>query len=176
MEIPSVQTERLLLRAWTPADVDALFTILQEKDILRYFPNPNAPERSKVEAYISRHLAHWSQRGFGHWAVITPQDGRLIGWNGLEYLPELNEVEVAYLLSHQAWGRGYATEAAGAAIRFGFEAKGLEAIIGLVHPDNAASIHVLEKCGLRYADRIELWGLEMLRYRIRSGEIKQDPQ
>ncbi len=169
MQIPSIRTNRLLLRPWTLGDTDALHSILQEPDILRYFPNPAPPARWKVEAYINRHLAHWAGRGFGHWAVVLPEDGRILGWNGLEYLPELEEVEVAYLLSRQAWGRGYATEAAAAALRFGFEQARLTAIIGLVHPGNAASIGVLEKCGLRRADRIQLWGMEMLRYRITKG-------
>ncbi len=166
MEIPSVVTARLLLRAWTPADGEALFKILQEEDILRYFPNPKPPEKSTAEAYIDRHLAQWERFGYGHWAVVTPADGRVVGWNGLEYLPELGEVEVAYLLSHAVWGRGYATEVAKAAIHFGFEQAGLKQIIGLVHPDNAASIRVFEKCGLKFADQLRLWGMEILRYRI----------
>ncbi len=170
MQVPSIETPRLRLRPWTVEDTDGLFAILQEKDILRYFPNPKAPERSRAEAYINRHIEHWAEKGFGHWAVVSPQDGRLLGWNGLEYLPELKEVEVAYLLSHEAWGRGYATEAARAAVSFGFESAALGEIIGLVHPENLASIRVLEKCGLRYADRIQLWGMELCRYRInRAG-------
>ena len=93
----------------------------------------------------------------------------MIGWCGLEYLPELRETEIAYLLSRAAWGRGYATEAAGAALRFGFESARLEELIGLVHPDNAGSIRVLEKIGMRQADRLTLWGMEMLRYRCRRS-------
>ena len=83
--------------------------------------------------------------------------------------PELGETEVAYLLSRQVWGRGYATEAARAAVRYGFEAARLQAIIGLVHPENAASIRVLEKCGMQLADRVALWGLEMCRYRVAAA-------
>ena len=73
---------------------------------------------------------------------------------------------MGYLLSRRVWGRGYATEAARAAVRYGFEVAGLQAIIGLVHPENAASIRVLEKCGMKLADRVTLWGLEMCRYRL----------
>lgn len=166
MNIPSIETPRLLLRPWTLEDAEAWFAILQEPDILRFFPNPGPPPRFKADAYIKHHLDHWRRYGYGHWAVVTPKDGRLIGWNGLEYLSELDEVEVAYLLSKRVWGRGYATEAAGAAVRFGFETAALPAVIGLVHPENAASIRVLEKCGLKYADRITLWGMGMSRYRI----------
>lgn len=169
IEIPSVATPRLLLRPWTPDDAEAWFGILQEDGILRYFPNPRPPAREKADAYIARHRAHWEERGYGHWAVVTPEDGQVVGWNGLEYLPELGETEVAYLLSKRVWGRGYASEAARAAVDFGFEKVGLDMIIGLVHPDNIASISVLKKCGLHFADRIPLWGMDMFRYRIQRG-------
>jgi RimJ/RimL family protein N-acetyltransferase len=164
--IPTIQTARLVLRAWTAEDAETLFGILHEKGLLRFFPDPTPPPRGRVEAYIVDHLAHWQERGYGHWAIVTPQDGRVVGWSGLKYLPELEETEVAYLLSRRVWGHGYASEAARAALRFGFEAAGLKKIIGLVHRDNIASISVLEKCGLRFADRVTIWGMELSRFRI----------
>jgi ribosomal-protein-alanine N-acetyltransferase len=169
MNIPSLETPDLLLRAWTPDDAETWFNILQEEGIQRYFPNPRPPARAKADAYIAHHIAHWQERGYGHWAVVTRPDDQVVGWNGLEYLPELDETEVAYLLSHRVWGRGYATEATRLALRFGFETVGLEKIIGLVHPDNIASISVLEKCGLTFADRITLWGMGMSRYRTKRS-------
>jgi RimJ/RimL family protein N-acetyltransferase len=169
MNIPSLQTPHLLLRAWCPEDADVWCDILHEDGVLRYFPSETPPSPEKAEAYITHHLGHWAARGYGHWAIVTPEDGRVVGWNGLEYLPDLDETEVAYLLSKRVWGHGYATEAARAAIQFGFETAGLDKIIGLVHPDNIASISVLEKCGLRFVDRIALWGLELSRYQIRHG-------
>ncbi len=92
----------------------------------------------------------------------------MVGWDGLEFLPETGENEVAYLLSGWVWGRGFATEAAQAAVRFGFDNADLNAIIGLVHPQNFGSIRVLEKCGLTFIDRKVYWGMEMLRYRKES--------
>jgi RimJ/RimL family protein N-acetyltransferase len=166
MNLPVITTSRLTLRAWTMQDVDRLFDILQEENILQYFPVPSAPSHEKVERYISNQLAHWEKYGYGHWAIVTRETGQLVGWNGLEYLPELKETEVAYLLSKQSWGCGYATEAASAAIRFGFEQASLDAIIGLVHAANTASVHVLEKCGLTFNDQIILWGMELRRYRL----------
>jgi RimJ/RimL family protein N-acetyltransferase len=181
VEIPTIETPHLILRAWKPQDAEALFEILQEDGILRYFPNPNPPPRSKVEDYIAHQLAHWESRGYGHWAVVERESGQLLGWNGLEYLPELGETEVGYLLSTHSWGRGYATEAARAAVAYGFETAGLGAIIGLVHPENAGSIRVLEKCGMAFADRLTLWGLDMARYRVdraayEPGRLRQAVQ
>ncbi len=166
MSVPEIVTPHLLLRVWTPEDADAWFSILQEDGILRYFPNQTLPSREKADAYIAHHQAHWEKHGYGHWAVVTRDDGQVVGWNGLEYLPELDETEVAYLLSKRVQGRGYATEAARAAVQFGLETVGLAKIIGLVHPENVGSVRVLEKCGLSFADRIMLWGMEMSRYQI----------
>jgi ribosomal-protein-alanine N-acetyltransferase len=166
MDIPTIDTPHLSLRAWRPSDADVWHSILQEEGILRYFPNQNPPSRAKVDEYIAHHLAHWKKFVYGHWAVVTREDGKVVGWNGLEYLPELEQTEVAYLLSKRVWGRGYATEAARAAIRFGFETAGLGEIIGLVHPENAGSARVLEKCGMIFSDRLALWGMELSRYRI----------
>jgi RimJ/RimL family protein N-acetyltransferase len=168
MNIPTLTTPRLILRPWTLQDVNALFTLLQEDNLLRYFPRPTPPPIEKVEKYITHHLRHWEERGYGHWAVVTRAEHKLIGWNGLEFLPETSETEVAYLLSKSFWGQGLATEAAQAALRFGFEKCWLKKIIGLVHPENIASRRVLEKCGLRLIDHKVYFGMELMRFRIAS--------
>ncbi len=141
---------------------------------MNYFPNPVPPSRDKALTYIAHHLAHWDKHGYGHWAVVTPDDQRVVGWTGLEYLSEVGETEIAYLLSKRVWGHGYASEAARAALGFGFESAGLEDIIGLVHQDNIASIRVLKKCGLRFADQIILWGMSLARYRIHRSEAADE--
>jgi ribosomal-protein-alanine N-acetyltransferase len=169
LDIPTLETPHLILRPWSLDDSQALFRILQEPDILNYFP-PTDFTLEKAQRYINHQLSHWQDRGYGHWAVTLKEDLGLVGWGGLEFLPETEESEVAYLLSHQVWGQGFATEAAQAAVKFGFESAGLEAIIGLVHPDNVGSIRVLEKCGLGFVDLKVYWGLEMCRYRIGTGD------
>lgn len=164
---PSLDTPHLILRPWTLEDAVPLNRILQEPDILEYFP-PTSFTLEKTRRYINHQLEHWQERGYGHWAVTLKEDARVVGWDGLEFLPETGEIEVAYLLSHHVWGFGFATEAARAAVKFGLEIAGLQAIIGLVHPRNIGSIRVLDKCGLTFVDRKEYWGLEMCRYRIES--------
>ncbi len=173
MEIPTIETPHLILRGWRPEDAETWYDLLQEPDILQYFPNPKSPPKAKADEYIAHHLDQWERFGCGHWAVVTRNDGHVVGWNGLEYLPELRETELAYLLSKRVWGRGYATEAARAAVRFGFETAQLDQIIGLVHPQNTGSVRVLEKCGMRFADRLALWGMEMSRYRIARAEYEK---
>ncbi len=161
MDIPSLQTPRLILQPWKLEEAETLWAILQEEDILRYFPDPFPPSLERVQKYITLQMAHWQLRDYGHWAVVDPVTQTLLGWVGLEYLPELNETEVAYLLSRRAWGKGLATEAAQAAVDFGTQQAGLAKIIGLVHPDNTASARVLQKCGFSFSRRIPLWGLDL---------------
>ncbi len=85
---------------------------------------------------------------------------------GLQYLPELDETEVGFLLDRPFWGKGYATEAALASLHFGFENIQLDHIIALVHPDNLASRRVIQKCGMKYVDTLPLWGIELMRHRV----------
>jgi RimJ/RimL family protein N-acetyltransferase len=170
MDIPTLHTPHLVLRPWAPADADRLYEILQEPGIFQYFPRTDPPPRPWADKYIAHHLKQWQEHNCGHWAVVEEASERVVGWNGLEYLKELDEVEVAYLLSHEVWGKGFATEAARAAVQYGFETMKLPAIIGLVHPENAGSIRVLEKCGLAYVDQIHLWDADLLRYRAHAKD------
>ncbi len=170
MSIPTLETEHLVLRAWRTDDAEAWYSVLQEPELLKYFPDPNPPSRHMADRYIEHHLEHWRTFGYGHWVVTTRGDERVVGWTGLEYVAELQQTELAYLLSRSVWGRGYATEAGRAAVRFAFDTAGVDELIGLVHPDNTASIRVLEKCGMSLVDRVTLWGLEMCRYRVPRAE------
>ena len=149
-------------------------------EVLRYFPNPDPPARDQIERLIQFQLKHWEQHGYGWWAVCAadsaadsaagstnpPQNPPLIGWAGLQYLPETDEIEVGYLLGRDYWGRGLATEAAQTSVQFGFEDLGIETIVGIVHPENIASQRVLEKAGLAYVERAHYFGMDVYRYLV----------
>jgi ribosomal-protein-alanine N-acetyltransferase len=163
--IPSIRTARLTLRPMLPGDAAELHQIYQSEGVLHYFPNPIPPSLEKVQAIIAGQIVHWNEFGYGDWAIVPNDHEKIIGWAGLQYLPELDEIEVGFLLDRPAWGRGYATEAAKASLGFGFERFSLEHIIALVHPENLASRGVIEKCGMDYVETISLWGMELMRYR-----------
>ncbi len=165
-EYPSIYTARLSLRPLQSGDAGVLHRIYQSGGVLRYFPSPVPPGLEKVERFISGQQAHWEQHGYGNWGILPNGESEVIGWAGLQYLPELDETEVGYLLDRPYWGQGYATEAAVASINFGFEHFSLDHIIALVHPHNLASIRVIVKCGMVFQDTMSLWGMELRRYRI----------
>jgi ribosomal-protein-alanine N-acetyltransferase len=152
-------------------DAAALHFIYQSKGVLRYFPNPVPPAMEKVQRFITGQQVHWEKYGYGDWAVVLEDQGKIIGWAGLQYLPELDEIELGFLLDRPFWGRGYATEAAQASVQFGFERLNLEHIIALVHPDNLASRRVIEKCDMTWIDTISLWGISLMRYKINLNPI-----
>jgi ribosomal-protein-alanine N-acetyltransferase len=167
---PSLQIPGLTLRLLQTEDAGTLQRIYQAEGVLRYFPNPAPPSLEKVERFIANQQVHWDQHGYGNWGLLPDGKAEIIGWAGLQYLPELDETEVGFLLDRPFWGKGYATEAALASLRFGFEHCELDHTIALVHPENHASRRVIEKCGMEVVDSLTLWGIELMRFQI----IKKD--
>lgn len=163
-DTPTLTTRRLMLRGFTEQDAEPLCRILSQDGVLRYFPNSNPPALERIQNMIAHQRAHWKEFGYGRWAVVLRTGQTCIGWAGLEFLPEMNEAEVAYLLSKDYWGQGLATEAALAAVQYGFETAGLARIVGIVHVENVASRRVMDKLGMSLLDQANLWGMECYRY------------
>ncbi|MGD8597579.1 MAG: GNAT family N-acetyltransferase [Anaerolineae bacterium] len=170
MTIPTIQTSRLTLRPFAAADAVPLHRILAQEGVLRYFPTPGPPALDRVERLIDRQLRHWAEHGHGWWAVESRASGQLIGWNGLQYLPDTDEVEIGYLLAKDQWGQGLAVEGGRVGLRYGFDTLGLERIIAVVHIENSASMRVAEKLGLTFDLQTEYFGIEVNRYvGLRTG-------
>jgi len=172
MTIPTLTTERLLLRPFSAADAGPLQQILSDKVVLRYMPTTEPPDRRRVGRLIEQQLGHWAEHQFGWWAVERRAEPGLIGWCGLTHLPETGQDEVAYLFGRAYWGRGYASEAARASLEFGFAQRDLKQIIGLTHPENVASQNVLKKLGLTFVDQICCFGMTCRRYSIEAEEFE----
>jgi RimJ/RimL family protein N-acetyltransferase len=165
----SVETERLLLRPFVEDDAEAFFRLNSDPLVMRYTGNPLMQSVEEARAsLLSRPIADYRKHGYGRWACVCKEDGRLIGFAGLKYLPELNEVDLGYRLLPAYWGKGLATEASVASLAYGFERLGLQRIIGLVEPANVASVRVLEKVGMRFEDHIKYFESHVARYAITS--------
>lgn len=162
----TLNTDHLCLRQFSLEDTSSLLTILNEPGILDYFPPTSPPDEARVERLINRQLTHWTEHGYGWWAVTLPDTGSLAGWCGLQYLPETAETEVGYLLSHAEWGKGYASESALASVNAGFTDLNLDKIIGLTHLENIASQRVLEKAGLTYLGDFEYFEIVCKKFEL----------
>ena len=169
MDVPTITTDRLVLRPFTEQDAEPLYHILAQEGVLRYFPNPDPPSPDRVGRFVAHQIKHWEDQGFGWWAVELREEGKLIGWNGLQYLPETDEIEIGYLLGKDYWGRGLATEGARPGLRFGFETLGLERIIALTHPENTASQRVIAKLGMTFTGEADYFGMHVCRYEIEAS-------
>jgi RimJ/RimL family protein N-acetyltransferase len=147
----AVETERLLLRPWSPADIDDLVTVFAKPEVWRH-PFGRGLSRRESEEFLDRQLAHWTANSFGLWAAELKANGRLIGYIGLSipgWLPQvLPAVEVGWRLHPLYWGGGLATEGGRASLRYGFETLELDRIISIFNPDNVASGRVMEKLGM----------------------------
>ena len=163
-QIPTLQTTHFTLCPLKPDDAVVVHRIYQTEGVLRYFPNPTPPPLDKVQRFIAGQQAHWEKYGYGNWGILPAGEKEIVGWAGLQFLPELNETEVGFLLDRPFWGKGYATEAARASLDFGFEHFDLGHIIALVHSENLASRRVIAKCGMVYVETLSLWGMELMRH------------
>jgi [ribosomal protein S5]-alanine N-acetyltransferase len=161
---PTLITERLKLRPLQLKDAATMQQTLKDRDVWRYFPLSEIPSLKKTQTYIEGQLEHWAAHGFGHWALENGSHD-LLGWCGLQFLPETNETEVAYCLGKPFWGKGYATEAARASLNYGTITLSIKEIIGLTHIDNIPSQNVLLKIDLRFLDRKTYFGMDCFRYK-----------
>ena len=147
-----LQTPRLRLRRWLPSDRDAFAAINADPKVMRYLPGPLSREQS--DAMVDRIEAHFEQHGFGLWNVEVRGVTHCAGFIGLTVprfeAPFTPCVEIGWRLASDQWGKGYATEGALAALRYGFEKLQLDEIISMTVPKNVASRRVMEKIGLKY--------------------------
>ena len=159
-------SERLLLRPFAEADVEPLYALMQDPDVMRYVGDRRVPTLQETWRAVAGWIGHWSLRGYGLWAVVERESGAVIGRAGIINPVDWPAPEVGYLLGRSWWGRGYATEAAAAAMAWGFTTIGFERLISLIDPANAASIRVAERLGETLEGETDLWGNRVLIYAI----------
>ena len=150
----TLRTERLVLRGWRDDDLDSLARLDADPEVMRYILDGAVWDRRRSAEGLRKMVGEWEELGYGRFAVEVGATGELIGWAGLavpSFLPEvMPAVEIGWRLARGSWGKGYATEAAAAALRFGFEECGLERVVSIRHVENVRSGRVMEKLGLSY--------------------------
>jgi RimJ/RimL family protein N-acetyltransferase len=147
----ALRTSRLLLRPWHDEDITAFAEMSADPAVMEYLL-PLSERGLSVAAWVARARAHWDEHGFGQWVVELPDEASFIGVVGLGVVgyqaPFTPAVEVAWRLARAYWGRGYATEAAQAALDYGFDKLGLSEIVALTVPANQRSRRVMERLGM----------------------------
>ncbi|MGW7681936.1 GNAT family N-acetyltransferase [Kribbella sp. NPDC054772] len=143
-------TDRLLLRQWRDADRDPFAALNADPAVMEHFPALQTREQS--DGLIDRNIAALDERGWGLWAIEVRDTGVFIGFTGLN-LPTfeahfLPAVEIGWRLAKGAWGNGYATEAARAALAVGFGPAGLDEIVSFTTTTNLPSQRVMQRIGM----------------------------
>lgn len=167
MSIPTVTTERLVMRAHRSEDADAYAAMSADDEVMRWVGG--TMDRPTAWRSMATIVGHWTLRGYGRWALEVRDTGELAGNAGLWYPDGWPGVEVGWTLAREHWGRGYATEAAGAALAWGWRNLDLDRIISVIDPVNERSQAVARRIGSRPTDevfdyrgqRIQIW--EVLR-------------
>jgi [ribosomal protein S5]-alanine N-acetyltransferase len=166
----SLDTDRLLLRAPAPEDADALAPMYADPEVMRYVGDGRTLTRAETERSVRRMIERWEADGFGLFTTVRKEDGAVIGrvgllvWNTDTWEPTTraeaadvpSEVEVGYTLGRDYWGRGFATEAAGAVRDYALNELGAGRLIALIIHGNTASENVARKLGLEYERNIML--------------------
>lgn len=141
-----IETERLRLRPMTRRDVDELVALHAHPEVSRFVRSLN--HQDTIER-LRADERQWSERGHGLLAVLARDSGRFLGRVGLKYWPQFDETELGWVLRHDTWGHGYATEAARACAEWGFRDFDFPYLTAMIRPDNARSIRVAERLAMQ---------------------------
>ena len=141
-----IRTERLVLRQWREADREPFAALNADPVVMEHFPATMPREAS--DAFVDFNMATIAERGWGFWAVEA--DGAFIGFVGLNEPRFRPGVEIGWRLARDAWGHGYATEAARAALAFAFDELELDEVISFTTVENRRSRRVMERIGMTY--------------------------
>ncbi len=146
----TIATQRLMLRRWRDSDVEPFANLNGDQTAMRFMPGTMTAD--ETQALVGRIRDHFDAHGFGLWVVEATGVAPFIGFVGLQHVtfdaPFVPAVEIGWRLSPTYWGQGYATEAAAAALRFGFENLNLDQIVSFTVLANKPSWSVMERIGM----------------------------
>jgi len=162
--IPTLATDRLLLRAFEPRDESAYLAMMADPEVTRFLGDGRPLNEADAWRQLALILGHWTLRGFGLWAVEERAAGELVGRVGCLEPAGWPGFEIGWVLARPFWGKGYATEAARAALQFARDVLERDRIISLIRPGNDASIRVAEKLGAAPDGETTFFGAPTLVY------------
>jgi RimJ/RimL family protein N-acetyltransferase len=153
IDIPALETERLLLRAFRGDDFPAYARLVGDPTVTQFLGDGRALDALDAWRQMAMFAGHWMLRGFGVWAVEERATGAFVGRIGCFEPEGWPAFEIAYTLSPAVWGRGYAVEGARAALDHAHTVLGRRGVTSVIRPANARSIHVATRLGARF-DRV----------------------
>ena len=154
-----IETERLLIRKFTLDDADAYLRLNSDPDVLRYTGDPPIESLDESrEVLLNYPLRDYEVYGYGRLACIEKSSGQLIGFAGLKYIEDIDEIELGFRFLREYWGKGYATESSLGVLEHGRRELGLDRIVALVTPENRNAVKTLLKLGMVFERKVRLSG------------------
>jgi len=167
------ETDRLILREILPTDADSMFELDSDPYVHRYLGNNPVNDKEQIYQAIEFIRDQYVKFGIGRWAIVDKKTNHFLGWSGLKYITEetnghINYYDLGYRLIKRYWGKGIASEAALAAIEYGFNMLGLNEIYAIADQENDGSHSILKKVGFTLVEAFELDGVPHNWYRIQK--------
>jgi len=148
-----IETERLVIRPWEPADEPGFRTMVTDAEMMRHISNGAPWGDDRIDEFFARQRRHLATRGHCLGALVERATGRLAGLSGLQPMGTTADVEIGWWVMKDLWGRGFGSEAGAGALRYAWDTLGLERVTAIAAPDNRPSLRIMEKLGLRFERR-----------------------
>jgi len=149
-----LETERLLIRPWQPADRPALKAFTQDPEVMRYVHGGMPYSEAELDEFLSRQARQLAEHDLCMGALIEKSTGRVVGVCGTQPLGTTGDLEIGWWLGRDVWGRGYATEGGGAAMRHVLDTLGRSRVVAIIDPGNEPSIRVVQRLGMHLEGRV----------------------
>ena len=154
-----LETDRLILRPWIPEDRSAFHALTTDPQVMEYVHAGLPYSEDEVDEWFARQGRQLAEDDVCMGAMIEKSSGKLVGIAGTQPLGTTGDLEIGWWLARGVWGRGYATEAGGAAMRHVLETLDRPRVVAIIHPDNEPSKRVVSRLGMHYESRTT--GLEL---------------
>jgi RimJ/RimL family protein N-acetyltransferase len=166
-----LETARMRLLPWQPEDWLLLRPIATDPQVMRYISDGKPWPDERIHEFVGRQITHFDKLGYCLWKLLLDETSEMIGFCGLQPLDGTAETEIGWWLARAWWGQGLATEAARTAMLDGFERADLARIVAVALAANGASIHVMEKLGMKYEREMIHRGFDVVLYAVnRPGQ------
>jgi RimJ/RimL family protein N-acetyltransferase len=162
-----LQTERLRLRLFTHDDLQIMFELGTDPEITKYAESEPLKDLEEARQRLEEGpLYDYQKYGYGRFAVELKETGKVIGFCGIKYLPEIDLPEVGYRYLTKYWGMGIGTEAAKACVEFARDDLKIGKLIALIMPDNVGSIKIAVKLGMKRGPLIHIYDVDAFQYEM----------
>ena len=170
----TIETSRLILRPFETGDVEAAFTWFGNPNVMRFTPTGPDTSIEQTKTRLAKYQEHQTAHGFSKWIILDRRLGRAIGDSGLLMLQEYRWIDLGFRLAQPYWGKGLATEVASVWVRAAFDDFHIDRLTAIVHPENLASIRVLEKLGFLTERRDTIMGMNSIVFSLSAKDGETD--